>query len=62
MPQKFCVLGILWVSLGNMVCNDLGSASPMELIPLIAKTLSPLANLLAGKLAITKWRVGKTRG
>jgi hypothetical protein len=25
MPQKFCALGILWVSLGNAVREDLGS-------------------------------------
>ena len=44
MPQKFCALGILWVSLGNAVCVDLGSAAPWELIRLSAKSLSPLVN------------------
>jgi hypothetical protein len=36
MPQKFCVLGILWVSLDNAVSEYLGSAAPVELIPLSA--------------------------
>jgi hypothetical protein len=54
MPQKFCELGIVWVILGNPVCEDLGSAAPGELIPLSAKRLSPLVNSLACKPAITK--------
>jgi hypothetical protein len=44
MPQKFCALGILWVSLGYAACEDLGSAAPGELIPLSVKRSSPLVN------------------
>jgi len=41
MPRKFCALEILWASLGNPAFDDLGSASPGELISQDGRIMTP---------------------